>query len=65
MSPVAFTVLFIQTEDVLAEKENKNLKVCEKFAQGNLCVELEGLKCCMRLCIHSIHTFAWHNLIIL
>ena len=41
-------VLFIQTEDVLAEKENKNLKVVErfrverKFKQGCLCVELEG-----------------------
>ena len=47
MSLVAFIVLFIQTEDVLAEKENKNLKVVERFrveqefAQGSLCVELE------------------------
>ena len=47
MSPISFTVLFIQTKDVLAEKENKNLKVVERFrverefAQGSLCVELE------------------------
>ena len=48
VTPVAFTVLFIQTEDVKAEKENKNLKVVERFhverelKQGSLCVELEG-----------------------
>ena len=47
MSLVAFTVLFIQTKDVLAKKENKNLKVVERFrverefAHGRLCVELE------------------------
>ena len=47
MSHVAFTVLFIQTEDVLVEKEKKNFKVVERFrikrefAQGSLCIELE------------------------
>ena len=59
MSSIAFTVLFIKTKDMLAEKENKNLKVVErfhverKFAQGSLCVELEGLLRCVQLCIYN------------
>ena len=50
-------MLFIQTENTLAEKENKNLKMIKRFAQGNLCVELKVPKCWLRLSINSIHIF--------
>ena len=41
ISPVAFTVLLMPTENVSAKRENKNLKVVERVCAGQLCVEFE------------------------
>ena len=62
-------MLFIQT-DVLAEKENKNLKVVERFrverefAQGSLCVELKGFFRRWAPCIYSIPSSACQIIIL-